>query len=146
MASGRHDVTPEANTFRRIEVITGVERRRRWTFEEKAAIVAESYATAISISDVARRHGLNRSQLFQWRRQFREGVFGVGGAAEGFVPVVGDFRVVAETPQDVMVADAAAADGPGAIEVVVGAMTVRVPPATDEAALRRVLGVVRSLA
>lgn len=142
MASGRHDVTPEGNTFRRIEVITGVERRRRWTFDAKAAIVAESYATAISISDVARRHGVNRNQLFQWRRQFREGVFGGGGADEGFVPVVGDCRAAEVPGPGAMVV----AEGPGPIEVVVGAMIVRVPPTADEAALRRVLGVVRSLA
>ncbi len=62
----RHDVTPRAG-FRRFEVITGERRRRGWTIDEKLAIVAESFSTTTSISDVARRHQINRNQLFQWR-------------------------------------------------------------------------------
>jgi len=49
MANDRDDVTPKANTYRRIEVIAGIERRRRWSDDEKLAIIAESYATRISI-------------------------------------------------------------------------------------------------
>src|SRR5215212_8703716 len=55
--------------FRRIEVITGVGRRRRWTDEEKAWIVAESLDPASTVSAVARRYGLHPSQLFVWRQQ-----------------------------------------------------------------------------
>src|SRR5947209_6516566 len=55
--------------FRRLEVITGVGRRRRWTDEEKAWIVAESLDPATSVSAVARRYGLHPSQLFVWRQQ-----------------------------------------------------------------------------
>jgi len=140
MANDRDDVTPKANTYRRIEVITGMERRRRWSIDEKLAIIAESYATPISISDVARRHGLNRNQLFQWRRQFRDGDLGGGGDA-GFVPVVGDsWGALADSP-DVLPASAS-----GVIEIVIGAVMVRMPLAVDGASLRRVLGVVRSLA
>ena len=50
--------------FRRLEVITGVGRRRRWTDEEKAWIVAESLDPATTTSAVARRYGLHPSQLF----------------------------------------------------------------------------------
>ena len=50
--------------FRRLEVITGVGRRRRWTDEEKAWIVAESLDPASTVSAVARRYGLHPSQLF----------------------------------------------------------------------------------
>ena len=46
------------HSFRRIEVITGVGRRRRWTGEEKAWIVAESLDPATTVPAVARRHGL----------------------------------------------------------------------------------------
>ena len=45
---------------RRIEVFTGVGRRRDWSNDQKAAIVAESYAGDASVSDVARRHGSRR--------------------------------------------------------------------------------------
>src|SRR6187551_3464983 len=55
--------------FRRIEVITGVGRRRRWTDEEKAWIVAESLDPASTVSAVARRYGLHPSRLFVWRQR-----------------------------------------------------------------------------
>src|SRR5215218_8816174 len=54
----------KADSFRRFEVITGVGRRRRWTDEEKARIVAESLDPATTSSAVARRYGLHASQLF----------------------------------------------------------------------------------
>ena len=56
---------------RRIEVFTGAGRRRAWTGEEKARIVAESYAGDDTVCGVARRHGLTPQQLFTWRRQAR---------------------------------------------------------------------------
>ena len=59
----------KADSLRRIEVITGVGRRRRWTAEEKAWIVAESLDPATTVSAVARRYGLHASQLFVWRQQ-----------------------------------------------------------------------------
>src|SRR5437764_5873958 len=71
--------------FRRLEVITGVGRRRRWTDEEKAWIVAESLDPATTISAVARRHGLHASQLFVWRRRLAAPA---ARDAPGFVPVV----------------------------------------------------------
>ena len=68
--SSRTDST-NADSFRRVEVITGVGRRRRWTDEEKAWIVAESLDPATTVSAVARRYGLHASQLFAWRQQLR---------------------------------------------------------------------------
>jgi len=53
---------------RRIEVFTGAGRRRNWPADEKAAIVAESYAPGRTVCGVARRHGLTPAQLFTWRR------------------------------------------------------------------------------
>ena len=57
--------------IRRLEIFTGAGRRRSWSADEKAAIVAESYASADSVCAVARRHGLTPQQLFTWRRQAR---------------------------------------------------------------------------
>lgn len=75
-------------SFERIEVITGVERRRRWSVEEKRRIVAESVTAGVSVSAVARRHGLGPNQLFRWRKLAREGAFGPGrDGAASFVPV-----------------------------------------------------------
>ncbi len=58
--------------FRRIEVFTGTGRRRTWSLEDKAQIVAESVTSGESVCAVARRHGLSPQQLFGWRRQARE--------------------------------------------------------------------------
>jgi transposase len=56
---------------RRLEVFTGAGRRRNWPADEKAAIVAESYAPGRTVCGVARRHGLTPAQLFTWRRLAR---------------------------------------------------------------------------
>jgi transposase len=75
--------------FRRLEVITGVGRRRRWSTEEKARIVAESLDPATTASAVARRHGLHASQLFVWRQQLQQGALAAEtSGAPGFVPVL----------------------------------------------------------
>jgi hypothetical protein len=52
----------------RVEVITSVQRRRRWSAEEKARIVQETFAPGMSVSLVARQHGVAPNQLFTWRR------------------------------------------------------------------------------
>src|ERR1700733_10118678 len=53
----------------RIEVITGVERRRRWSWDQKRAIVEESLSPHASAAAIARRHGIGTGQLYTWRRQ-----------------------------------------------------------------------------
>jgi transposase len=54
---------------RRVEIIAGSERRRRWSEEEKLQLVAEACLPGHSVSQVARARGINASQLFAWRRQ-----------------------------------------------------------------------------
>lgn len=128
---------------RRLEVFTGAGRRRAWTAEQKARIVAESYVGGETVSAIARRHGLTPQQLFGWRRAARqqtEGDAGENGA--GFTPVI------VEAPRS-------HADGPIApawpggsakIEIVIGAATVRVPPGIDAVTLATVLRAVRAAA
>jgi transposase len=70
MANVMLDARQEGDSYRRVEVITGRRRRRRWTAEEKARIIAESFETDANISEVARRHGVARGLLTAWRRQF----------------------------------------------------------------------------
>ena len=53
----------------RVEIITGPERRRRWSEEEKLQLVEEACRPGHSVSQVARQRGVNASQLFAWRRQ-----------------------------------------------------------------------------
>jgi transposase len=55
----------------RVEVITSVERRRRWSVAEKERLVAASLAPGASVSAVAREAGIHPSQLYGWRRQVR---------------------------------------------------------------------------
>ena len=57
-----------SDTFSKLEVITGVARRRRFSTDLKLAIVAETMQPGMSISYVARRHGLSPSLVFRWRR------------------------------------------------------------------------------
>jgi transposase len=119
MSSDRfnHSVDRKVKTktppVQRVEVITGVERRREWTDEEKLAIIAESCQDGAVISEVARRHGLRPQQLFTWRNGFRKreaawrlcgGTAGAGhcGGTPAFAPVlVSDARAAvaaAEAP------------------------------------------------
>src|SRR6185437_9164190 len=84
MSISEHKHMPEP--VRRIEVFTGAGRRRTWSSEEKAAIIAESYVEGETVCAVARRHGLTPQQLFAWRRLAR--VEPVSKAAAMFVPAV----------------------------------------------------------
>lgn len=72
------------------EVISVVARRRRWTLEQKLALVGEVLRPGASVAAVADRHEMSRSLLFDWRRQVREGTMpGVvrADAAPALVPV-----------------------------------------------------------
>jgi len=131
----------KAEPVRRLEVFTGVGRRRSWSAEQKERIVAESYESGETVSAVARRHGLTAQQLFGWRRAARrrsEGDAGARGAA--FAPVI-----VEAAP-----AYGEAPPAPGrperspVIEIVIGAATVRVPAGVDAASLQAVLHAVRA--
>jgi transposase len=124
----------KADGFRRLEVITGVGRRRRWTDEDKARIVAESLDAATTASAVARRHGLHVSQLFVWRQQLQRSALTaepIGGP--GFVPAL-------------LAEDSTAPAKPvGRMEIALGSVVVRVGADVDGPALRRVLEVVQGL-
>ena len=76
---------------RRLEVFTGAGRRRTWSDEDKARVVAEIETSGDSVSGVARRHGLSPQQLFGWRRQVREAQAVISKDNEvRFVPAVVD--------------------------------------------------------
>ena len=76
--------------LRRVEVITGVARRRHWPAHEKLRIIEDSLAPGESVSAVARRNGVAPNLLFRWRRLMDEGgAMAVGSNA----PVVGASEV-----------------------------------------------------
>ena len=84
MASDPHTPPP------RVEVITSVQRRRRWSTAEKVRLVEEAAQPGMSVSHVARRHGIAPSQLFTWKRRMLEGGSQAVAADE---EVVGTSRV-----------------------------------------------------
>ena len=80
---------------RGLEVFTGSGRRRAWTPEQKARILAESYESGDEVSAVAGRYGLTPQQLFGWRRDARRRAVRRQGAAAGsvtFAPVIVERR------------------------------------------------------
>jgi transposase len=56
-----------------VEIITGRERRRRWSTTDKLRLVAETEEAGASVRGVAASHGICESLLFTWRRQVRQG-------------------------------------------------------------------------
>lgn len=120
------------HSFRRVEVLTGDERRRRWSVAEKAAIVAESLAPGAVSSAVALRHGLHRNQLYAWRREFRSAAVADAGVPElAFVPVVAQERVAA---------------GNATVEIEIGGVILRAGPGTDLGFLGEVIRVLKATA
>ncbi|MHC2762862.1 transposase [Bradyrhizobium liaoningense] len=125
-----------ADTLRRVEIITGTGRRRRWSTDAKAAIVAESFAPGASVSAVARGHDISPSLLFLWRRQTTRVKLAErrdGDVPPGFVPVAitgcgGELSSREEQ---------------AAIEIQVGAVRIRVRGTVDRRALCEVLAVFR---
>jgi len=73
----------------RPELLTGVERRRRWSDEQKLAILSEVGVDGARVADVARHHDLSRQQVYQWRRELaRKGLIRVEPTV--FLPVTSE--------------------------------------------------------
>jgi transposase len=125
----------------------GGRRRRRWSDEDKARIVAECEAPGSSVSLVARRRDLNANLLFSWRRQLRERQRAAGEV--GFVPAVITPRGLAEDhptemPREPRPGLSSSASGrpSGRIEIVLGdCRRVIVDEGVSASALARVIGV-----
>ncbi len=121
----------------RIEVITGAERRRRWSWDQKRAIVEESLSPHASAAGIARKHGIGTGQLYTWRCQLLRRQL---AEAPRFARV----EIAAEPPRlaGPMIAPLVAPAGVIEISLADGTL-VRVSADVDEPALRRVLGVLR---
>ena len=123
-----------------MEIITGVERRRRWRLEDKLRIVAEAERPGACFAGVARRHEVGRSVLWTWRKQVREGAL-AAEPAPVFLPV----QVTPDPPAPVAGAAAEAAAVDGRIEIALPDGTViRVGEEVGLAALRRVVAALRA--
>ena len=126
----RSNLPIDGHSFRRVEVLTGAPRRRRWSAAEKAAIVAESLAPGAVASTVALRHGLHRNQLYMWRRELRSGALASPGIAmPDFVPIVAERRV---------------ASGTAAIEIEIGGAVLRADAGVDLAFLGKIVRLLKA--
>lgn len=134
-----YDVNDDAKGgFRRIEILTGPGRRRRWSAEEKARIVAETLAPGARVSEVARRWQVCPQQVFAWRHAARRDVAAmpretVSQSSTDFVPII----TAATSP---------AASVSPTIEVKLAGAVVRVASGMDDTMLTAVLRAVRASA
>jgi transposase len=135
------DVTGDGKGgYRRLEILTGPGRRRRWSAEDKARIVAETLVPGARVSEVARRWQLSSQQVFGWRRAARLAMTTATAGSlitTGFVPIVtegGPVTAVARVVAPV-------------IEVRLAGAVVRVASGVDDAAqLTVVLRAIRASA
>jgi len=127
--------------YRRVEVLTGPGRRRTWSADDKARIVAEAAQPGVVASEVARRWQVTLQQVFDWRRQAHKALAATMTPAEpAFVPIVPTGPVVMSDP-------AAPSCRPGAmIEVRLAGAELRLAPGTDAALLTMVLRAIRASA
>jgi transposase len=149
MADAMLDARQDGGSYRRIEVITGQRRRRRWTAQEKARIVAESFEEGANISEVARRNGVVRGLLTVWRHKLAAAA---GVNAPGFVPVLiasegapvtsGEPGCLAPAPARLEMASAPGKIR-GVIEIEVSGARIRVEPGVDTTTLTTVLSALR---
>ena len=138
-----------------VEIITGRERRRRWSVEDKLRIVAETHAAGAQIRAIAARNGLCESLLYTWRRQARQGIL-VSPETPIFMPVR---TLEAPTPAPLPSADSERAVEPhvpearqvhqasqtGVIEIDLGdGRRIRVGHDVNVVALQRVLRALQS--
>jgi transposase len=121
------------------EIIT-VERRRRWSDEDKRRIVGETLAPDASVNAVAKRHGLHPCQIFSWRRALRDGPVRQEGS-DHFTPVVIGEPLHAP-PRLPAPPESKLTTSSGRIEIILGrGRRIVVGSDVDATALRRVLDV-----
>jgi transposase len=129
--------------YRRIEVLTGPGRRRQWSDETKARIVAETLEPGAVVSEVARRWQVSPQQVFDWRRQARVASAKVTvPAVPDFVPIVPETSVAAPEPAG----STAPARPTPSIEVKLAGAVLRIAPGTEMDLLTAVLRAIRASA
>ena len=140
--NARHQHSPQDVKYRRVEVITGRRRRRDWTPDEKAEILAASVAPGSKIAEVARRYGVSRGLLWTWRRQ------AMSDLAVETAPRFVRLRIEGEAAEPPATASATATppsgrdQAAGSIEIEIGRARVRVEGAVDPEVLRQMLGLI----
>jgi transposase len=145
MSTLDHTLEPKAGGVRRLEVITGTGRRRRFSEDDKARIIEQTLEPGAVVSDVARQHGLSPQQLFTWRREARRRhLVPVPDVAPAFVPAViskVSRKAVGEGGKQ-LVRRRRESQVSGIIEVEIDGVTVRVGCGADA---KTVAAVIRAL-
>lgn len=152
MANAMLDARQEGDPYRRVEVITGERRRRRWTGEEKARIAAESFEEGANISEVARRNGVSRGLLTVWRRQVAAAV---AGKAPNFVPIqigagsdrgtAGESGCISPAQMKPLEIATPPVKVCGVVEIEVNGARIRVEPGVELTTLSTVLSALRGI-
>jgi transposase len=120
-------VNDDAKTgFRRIEVLTGPTRRRRWSEAEKSRIIAETLQPGVTVTEVARRWEICPQQIWGWRRQVLDGELTLAGGPAAGSPFV--------------------RGSAACIEIHIAGAVVRARAGTDHVLLTEVLRAVRASA
>lgn len=128
-----------------MEIITGIERRRRWRPEEKLRIVAETEVPGACFAEVAKRHDVSRGLLWNWRRQARRGALGPY-PTPAFLPVrvMGESMLGPPAAGDLARTSSQRQDAESRIEVTLpSGATIRIGQDVSLAMLRRVLTALR---
>jgi len=117
------------------EVLSGVERRRRWSAEQKLQVARASWEPGARVADVARRFDVTRQQVYDWRAAARRGAFAGLGAVAGFVEVIAAPACDAVPPSEVV----APSTGDVTVEIALGGRSLRVPVSLQTAELMRLI-------
>ncbi len=132
-----HQSRDEDAAYRRVEVITGQRRRRFWSDDEKARIIAESADPDANVSEIALRNGISRGLLGAWRRQSRCSSIG----AEAFARV--ELKNASDSGAMTVKGAIAPVSSDSQIEIKIGGATVHVPAGADAETLRNVFAALR---
>ena len=116
------DITP---------VVAPVVKRKYRSKEERRRIAEETLAPGASVAVIARAHGVNANQVFQWRKLYHEGRLGSATTSTQLIPV----RIADVVSQDMRPAVSAS----GAIHIEMGKVRLRVEGKVDSECLRLIL-------
>jgi len=140
---------PVSKGAQRFEVFTGAGKRREWPPEVKASIVAECYSGCEGVSAVARRHGLDPSQVYTWRRDLRKRLEAEGVVlpsaeteARAFVPAVVESGTMPDTPSMRRARRRRRAKG-AAVELEIDGVTVKIGHGADAGTIAAVIEALR---
>ncbi|KQP67688.1 hypothetical protein ASF41_21725 [Methylobacterium sp. Leaf111] len=141
------DMVEPPRSFRRLEVITGVGGRRRWSDAERERILAEATAPGAVVSVVARQHGMSPQHLFTWLRSARRAVTALPEAPQlKFVPALVEDVATDPAPRRSRLRTSHRCTPTAAIELDLAGVTVRIGAGACEATIASVIRALKATA